>query len=82
MSTIAQDKEDEIKGNIEMAYQSCNEWKFQIHWNKLEQVNPRSCMEGKNYFCISTKKFILNIVIDLTFSWSFLFENPRFRIPL
>ena len=27
-----------------------------IHWNKLEWVNPRSCDERNNPFCVSLKK--------------------------
>ena len=32
---------------------------FQIHWNKLEWANPISCIEGKNLFCVSSKKLCL-----------------------
>ena len=32
-----------------------NDLKFQIHWNKIEQANPRSCDERKNTFCVSSK---------------------------
>ena len=31
----AQEKEDEIKINLKMANQNCNDCKFQIHCNKL-----------------------------------------------
>ena len=55
----AQEKEDEIKRNLQMANQSCNYWIFQIHWNKLELVNPRNNSEVKNCFCISSKRFYL-----------------------
>ena len=27
-------------------------WKFQIHWNELAWVNPRSRDERKNPFCV------------------------------
>ena len=40
-----------------MANQIWNDWKFQIHWNKLEWVNPISCIEVKNPFCVSYKKY-------------------------
>ena len=33
-----------------MTNQSWKEWKFQINWNKLEWVNPRSSIEGKKQF--------------------------------
>ena len=42
-----------------MANLNCIDWRFQIHWNKIERVNPRSRIEGKNPFCVYTKKFYL-----------------------
>ena len=54
-----QENEDKSKRNLQMANQSCNEWVFQIHWNKLELVNPRNNSEVKNFFCISSKRFYL-----------------------
>ena len=42
LSKKAEEKEDEIKRNLQTANQNWNEWKFQIHWNKLEWVNPRN----------------------------------------
>ena len=38
----SQDKEDEIKRNLYRENQSWNKYKFQIHWNKLQWVNPGS----------------------------------------
>ena len=31
-----------------------NEWKFQIHQNKFEWLNPRDPNEQKNPFCVSS----------------------------
>ena len=42
-----------------MENQSWNDWKFHIHWNKIDWVNPRSCIEVKNPFCVSSKKLCL-----------------------
>ena len=42
-----------------MKNQSWNDWKFQIHCDKLEWVNPRSYIEGKNTFCVSSRKLFL-----------------------
>ena len=42
-----------------MKDQSWNDWRFQIHWNKLGWANPRSLIEGKNPFCVSSKKLCL-----------------------
>ena len=55
----AKEKEDKIKINLQIADQSCNDWKFQIYWNKLQWVNPRSSIEGKSPFYVSSKKFCL-----------------------
>ena len=45
-----------------------NDWKFQIYRNKLEWVNSKSRIEGKNQFCISSKKFCLKD-INKTAHW-------------
>ena len=55
----AKEKEDEIKINLQMENQSWNDWNFQIHWNELEWENPRSRIEGKNPFLVSSKKLCL-----------------------
>ena len=40
-----------------MANQNWNDWKFHIHWNKLEWVNPRICIEQNILFvCLNLKK--------------------------
>ena len=41
-SKKAQEKEDEIKRNLQMDNKNWNGWKFQIHWNKLDWSNPRN----------------------------------------
>ena len=42
-----------------MENQSWNDYKFEIHWSKLEWVNPRSCIGGRKLFCVYSKKFCL-----------------------
>ena len=51
------EKEDEIKRNLQMSNKSWNDWKFQIHWNKVEWVNRISCIEGNNLFCVYSNIF-------------------------
>ena len=47
-----------MKRKLTAANQEWNYWKFQIHWNKLEQVNPRSRDEINNPFlCLQNKCF-------------------------
>ena len=48
LSKKAQDKNDKIKGKINTANSNSNDWKFQLYWNKLEWVHPRSKITGKN----------------------------------
>ena len=50
-------KQDGIRRKRNEDNQSWNDWKFQIHWNKLEWVNPRSRDERKILFvCLLKKK--------------------------
>ena len=57
MNQKYQKEEDKIKRRLTEANQEWNDWKFQIHWNKLEWVNTRSRDERKNPFCVSQKYF-------------------------
>ena len=57
LSKKRQEEEDKIKRKLTEANQECCDWKFHIHWNKLEWVNPRSCDERKIYFlCFQKQK--------------------------
>ena len=51
-----QKEEDEIKRKLHEANQAWDYWNFKIHWDKIEQVNPRSHDERKNPFCVSSKR--------------------------
>ena len=46
----SQEKEVGIKIKLHKADKYGNASKFQIHWNKLDWVNPSSCDERKNPF--------------------------------
>ena len=50
LSKKAQDKYDRIKRNLQTSNSNWNDWKFQIHWNMLDWVNPRSKIVRKNLF--------------------------------
>ena len=54
-----QKEEDKIKRRLTEANQEWNDWKFQIHWNILEWVNPRSRDERKNHLVCLQKKIKL-----------------------
>ena len=47
LSKKTQEKDDETRKRYE-ANMYWNDWKLQLHWNKLERVNPRSQIKGKN----------------------------------
>ena len=55
-SKKAQEKEDEIKRNPHKANQDWNDWIFQINWNKLDWVNPRSRDEPTKSVLCALKK--------------------------
>ena len=49
----AQEKVGEIKIKLQTANQNWNDWKLQIHWNKLEWLNPIYLNERKkSIFCV------------------------------
>ena len=64
LSKRAQEKEDEIKRKLHKDNQDWYYWKIQIHWNKIEWVNPRNRNEQKSPFCVSSKLFS-KIIIKL-----------------
>ena len=64
LSKRAQEKEDEIKRKLHKDNQDWYYWKIQIHWNKIEWVNPRNRNEQKSQFCVSSKLFS-KIIIKL-----------------
>ena len=59
LSKKSQDKENKIKGIIQMENQSWHDWIFQIHWINIEWVITINCSEGKDYFCTSSNIFYL-----------------------
>ena len=66
LSKKSQDKEDEIKKLYE-ANQWWNDWKFQLHWNKLEWVNPRSQIKRNKTYSVSSKKNLNKV--DIKSHW-------------
>ena len=42
LSKKERERYDRIKRNLHTANWNWNDWKFQIHWEMLEWVNPRS----------------------------------------
>ena len=52
LSKKSQKEENKIKRRLTEDNQEWNDWKFQIHWNKLEWVNPRG-RDEKIHLCVS-----------------------------
>ena len=47
LSKKAQEKDDEIKKKVYKYYTHYNDWRFQLHWNKLEWFCPKSKIKRK-----------------------------------
>ena len=59
VSNEAQKKSDRIKRKLNTDTRNCNDWRFQLHWNKIEIFNPIIKILRKNLF-----NFFRNIYIE------------------
>ena len=57
LSKKSQKEEDKIKRRLTETNEEWNYWKFQIHWNKLEWVNPRSHDERNCFVFLQNRLF-------------------------
>ena len=57
-SKKTQERQDEIQNKLYEANRLWNDWKFQLHWNKLEWVYPKSNPKRVKPFSVSSKSFI------------------------
>ena len=56
----SQKEEYKINRRQTEANQEWNDWKFQIHWNEIEWVNPMSRDERKiNFVCLQKTVFLI-----------------------
>ena len=53
---------------MQMANQNWNGWKFQIHWDKLEWVNPRIRNEKKPTLCAFQKFYLMQKTLSQDFT--------------
>ena len=60
LSKKAQENQNEIQKNIYEANKWGNDWIFQLHWHKLEQVDPKSTAKRDKPYSVSLEKFYLN----------------------
>ena len=52
-------KEEKTNNNIFMVNALWNDWKFQIHWHKLELLDLKKRNIKKNIYCSSTHKLYI-----------------------
>ena len=60
LSKKAQESQDVIQKKLYEANRWWNYWKFQLYWNKLEWVDPKSIPKIVKPFSVSSKKFYIN----------------------
>ena len=51
---------DLIKNKLFQSNMWWNDWRFQLHWNILEQVDPKTTPKRVKLFSVSSKKFYIN----------------------
>ena len=59
LSKKSQEKDDETKKKLYTYNRNWNCWRFQLHWNKLEWVNPRSKIKGKKPYSVTSRQFYI-----------------------
>ena len=59
LSKKAQERDD-IKKKLYESNRWWNDWKFQLHWNMLEWVDPKSSPKRVKPFSVSSKNFYIN----------------------
>ena len=85
LSKKTQEKKDEIQKKMYESNKWWNDCKFQLHWNKLEWVNPKISTKGINSIQLLKKTFYLN-KNDRTAHWvghsklKELYINDLFKI--
>ena len=60
LSKKAQKRDNLIKNKKIQSNRWWNDWKFQLHWNMLEWVDPKSTPKRVKPFIVSSKKLYIN----------------------
>ena len=60
LSKKSQKRQDLIKKELFVSNMWWNDWKFQLHWNILECVDPKSTPKRVKQFSVSSKKLFIN----------------------
>ena len=58
LSKKAQERKDVIQKKLYEANRWCNDWKLQLHWKKLEWVDPKSKPKRVKPFSVSSIFFL------------------------
>ena len=56
----AQKRHDLIKNKLFQSNMWWNDWKFQLHWNMLEWVDPKTTPKRVKPFAVSSERFYIN----------------------
>ena len=64
LSKKAHERQDVIEKKLYEANRWWNDWKSQLHWNKLEWVDPVSTPKRVKPFSVSSKSYILVKMIE------------------
>ena len=59
LSRKAQDRHDLILKKLYESNRWWNDWRFQLHWNKLEWVDPKAIPKIFKPYSVSSKKFYI-----------------------
>ena len=65
LSKKAQERQNLIQKNLFEANRCCNDWKFQLHWNNLEWVNPKSNPKIVKPYSVSSKRKLVKVIEKL-----------------
>ena len=60
LSKKSQERHDYIQKKLYASNRWWNDWKFQLHWNKLEWFDPKSTPKRVKPFSVSSKKFYIS----------------------
>ena len=60
LSKRSQNRDDLIKNELFQSNRWWNDCKFQLHWNTLEWVDPKSTPKRVKPFSVSSKEFYIN----------------------
>ena len=60
----AQNRHDLIKTKLNEYNRWWNDWEFQLYWYKLEWVDPKSTPKRVKAYSVSSKSYVLVIMIE------------------